>query len=182
MPLLLAIYLVWRSSYLENFQGIIELKYFTNFLGKHVPQVFHVNIVKFLRTSFLQNTSGGCFFSSLIDAYSETSQTSKMYEMQLSHIFQILSISNENPSISIEIPRYFESDILKYQVLCILNLKYQVFRMKYLVFQKNCEIPGFQWTLCMFPSISFLSLRIRSYQVNIIRLRSLINKNIRNIC
>ena len=39
--------------------------------------------------------------------------------------------------------RYIESEIPKYQVFHTLNLKYQIFWAKYLVFQKRCEIPGF---------------------------------------
>ena len=53
--------------------------------------------------------------------------------------------------------RYFDSEIWKYQVFCTLNLKYQVFRAKYLVFQKRCEIPAFQQIICMSSSIGFRS-------------------------
>ena len=53
--------------------------------------------------------------------------------------------------------RYLKSEILKYQVFHTFNLKYQVFRAKYLVFQKRCEIPGFYWILCVSSSISFRS-------------------------
>ena len=51
--------------------------------------------------------------------------------------------------------RYFESEISKYQVFHTLNLKYWVFRAKYLLFQKRCEIPGFQWIVCISSSIGF---------------------------
>ena len=50
--------------------------------------------------------------------------------IQLSHIFEIFSISNEIASISMEIPsilikmNQFESGIFKYKVFHILNLKY----------------------------------------------------------
>ena len=52
--------------------------------------------------------------------------------------------------------RYFESKISKYQVCNTLNLKYQVFRAKYLLFPNRCGIPGFQWILCMSSSMSFM--------------------------
>ena len=58
--------------------------------------------------------------------------------------------------------RYFELEILKYYAFHTLNLKYSVFRMKYLMFQKRCEIPGFLWILCMSSSIGIrVSLGIR---------------------
>ena len=73
----------------------------------------------------------------------------KKYGIRLSHIFEITTISNEKPSISIEIPSISIKNLgfrLKYQVFRIrnfeilgfhtLNLKYQVFRAKYLVFRK----------------------------------------------
>ena len=39
--------------------------------------------------------------------------------------------------------RYFESEISKDQVIHTLNLKYQVFPAKYLIFQRRCEIQSF---------------------------------------
>ena len=96
--------------------------------------------------------------------------SSSICGIRLSHIFEIPSISNEKLSISIEIlvfrsktlnfdrnTRYFESEMSKYQVFHTLNLKYQVFRVKYLVFQKRCEIQGYQWILCVRSSIDFRS-------------------------
>ena len=94
--------------------------------------------------------------------------------------FEIPSISNEKPSISIEIlgilienldfdrnSRYFEPEILKDQVFHTLNLKYQVFRAKYQVFQiqgvKNLvfqdflfEIPSISIEILGFPSKYFV--------------------------
>ena len=55
--------------------------------------------------------------------------------------------------------RYFESEISNYQVFHTLNLKYYVFRAKYLLFQKRCKISGFQCISCMFFSIGFLHIR-----------------------
>ena len=52
------------------------------------------------------------------------------YGMRLSHIFEIPSISNEKPSISIEILG------ISIQICFNLNLKCQVFRAKYPVFWK----------------------------------------------
>ena len=61
-----------------------------------------------------------------------------IYQIRLSHIFKIPSVSNEKFSILIEIPSisiesfgfwnttFFESEILKYQVSYTLNLKYYI--------------------------------------------------------
>ena len=78
-------YDVFRSSHPEVFCKKGVLRNFANFAGKHLCQslffnkiedlnpatllkkslwhrCFPVNFAKFLRTSFLQNTSGGCFY------------------------------------------------------------------------------------------------------------------------
>ena len=76
----------------------------------------------------------------------------KGMEYDCHNFYEISSISNEKPSISIKIQKskqyfdqnlgfrwkyqYFESEILKYLVFHNLNLEYQVFRAKYLVFRK----------------------------------------------
>ena len=54
--------------------------------------------------------------------------------------------------------KYFKSEVLKYQVFHILNWKYQVFPVKDLAFQKRCEIPDFQWILCVSSSICGIRL------------------------
>ena len=61
-----------RSSCSQMFFKISVLKNFAIFTGKHVcsslqHRSFPVNIVKLLRTPFLQNTSGGCFCSKHIE-------------------------------------------------------------------------------------------------------------------
>ena len=55
-----------RSNRPEVFCNKDVLRNFTKFTGKHLCQrlwqtCFSVNFAKFLRTTFLQNTSGGCF-------------------------------------------------------------------------------------------------------------------------
>ena len=61
-----------RSSCSQMFFKISVLKNFAIFTGKHVcsslqHRSFPVNIVKLLRTPFLQNTSCGCFCSKHIE-------------------------------------------------------------------------------------------------------------------
>ena len=83
-----------------------------------------------------------------------------MHGIRLSHICEITSISNEKPSISIKIP-----SISKYQVFRIRN--FEILGFPYLEFEilgisskiatisKRCEIPGFQWIVCISSSIGF---------------------------
>ena len=59
-----------------------------------------------------------------------------LYGIRLPYIFQISCILNLKTQYFNLGISYFESEILKYQVFHTLNLKYQVLRVKYLVFRK----------------------------------------------
>ena len=72
------------------------------------------------------------------------------YGMRLSHIFEMPSIFKQKTQyfdwkfrISIEELGISNQNFLKYQVFFILNLKYLVFREKYLVIRKRCEALNF---------------------------------------
>ena len=81
-----------------------------------------------------------------------------MYGIRLSRIFEIPSISNKKPSVSIEIPSISKNT----EILGFSQLKLEILRAKHLVFQNRCEIPGFKWIFCISSSIDIRSsLRIR---------------------
>ena len=101
-------------------------------------------------------------------------QLTNIYGIQLSHIFELRSISNKKPSVSIETSRVLIKNLgfrSKYQVFQIRNfeipgfsqLEYEILSISSEIssISKKYEIPGFQWA-CISSSIDLRSyLRIR---------------------
>ena len=78
----------WKTPVLESlFNKVADIRPATVLKKRLQHKCFPVNFAKFLRTNFSQNTSGRLL----------------LYGIGLSQIFKLPSISNEKPSISIEI-------------------------------------------------------------------------------
>ena len=109
--------------------------------------IFH--FINFSISFFIRNHNGNRVWSLFCDIhgnkinlpssinYIQRSSKGKPYScgIRLSHFLKYLVFQMKHQCFDRK-TRYLKSKILKYQVLHTLNLKYQVFRAKYLVFRK----------------------------------------------
>ena len=132
------------SINLDNFR---ECQRFINDFEKRNKQVIELfgKILKPCETldfqGFFKNQNCAFLLSGTIFTF--IIYSCNTYGIRLSHTFEVPGMSNEktqyfnrNTQYFNRNTRYFESEILKCQVFHTLNLKYYVFRGKYLAFRK----------------------------------------------